>query len=59
MQQDAEVGVGYVLVDLPAPVLHARLEVLGQQGDDPVHVRLVLGVGIHGVFALELELRPL
>ena len=59
VQQDAEVGVGDVLVDLPAPVLHAGLEVLGQQRDDRVDVRLVLGVGVDGVLAVQLELRAL
>ena len=56
MQQQAEVGVGDVFVDLPAPVLHAGLEVLREQRDDRVDFLLLFLVGVDRVLALELEL---
>jgi hypothetical protein len=59
VQQDAEVRIGDVLVDLAAPVFHAGLEVLRQQGNDRVDVLLVLFVRIHRVATLELEPGPL
>ena len=59
VQQDAEIRIGDVLVDLAAPALHSSLEVLRKQRDDRVNVGLVLGVRIHRVLPVQLELGSL
>ena len=48
-----------MLFDPAAPILHAILEVVRQQGDDPVDILLMLLIGIDGVFPTNLELGPL
>ncbi len=58
-QKQPVVRIRDVLLDAPAPALHAVLEVRGQQRDDAIHVLPMLHVSVHRVLAAHLELGAL
>ena len=48
-----------MLLYLAAPVLHAVLEVGGEQVDDAINQLFMLLISVHGVLAADLEFRAL
>ena len=58
-QQKPVIRIRDMLLDPPAPVLHAFLEVRWKQRNDAVDVLSVLDVTVHRIFSAHAELRAL